>query len=305
MTLTAPPPTVAPPAPAPGLRAPWPVEPLWLAAKEPADVDVRGGELPAELRSRYSAPLSIPLRPDRPTIVANFVSTLDGVVALDRIGSSGGREISGGFEPDRFVMGLLRATADAVLVGAGTVRASRSHGWTPAHAHAASAQGFAAWRRRLGLDTRSPATVIVTASGSLEVDDLPDAAQAPVIVVTTPDGARRLGRRPPAHHVEVVPVGRGDTIPVETLIAFLDARGFRLVLSEGGPALFGQLLEAGLVDEVFLTLAPQLAGRSGSAQRLSLVEGTALAPAAPWGRLQSVLRSENHLFLRYRLTQPG
>jgi riboflavin biosynthesis pyrimidine reductase len=235
--------------------------------------------------------------------VANFVSTLDGVVALDRIGASGGREISGGFEPDRFVMGLLRATADAVLVGAGTVRASRTHGWTPAGAHPPSARGYAAWRRQLGL-TAAPVTVIVSASGSLEPRHIPEDPATSVIVVATDSGARRLRRLPRADHVEIASLGDGDLVPVGRIVAFLHARGFRLVVSEGGPALFGQLLAAQMVDEVFLTLAPQLAGRSAASARLSLVEDVALAPAAPWGRIAGVMRSNDHLFLRYQLSHP-
>lgn len=303
MTLTASPPAVVELGHVRDLDPRWPVELLWQSCSDLADREFRGGLLPADLAARYAAPLLVPLRTDRPTIVANFVSTLDGVVALDRIGASGGREISGGFEPDRFVMGLLRATADAVLVGAGTVRASRTHGWTPAYAHAASLSAFAEWRRELGL-TASPATVIVTASGSLEPGQIPSDARAPVIVVTTAAGARRLGRAPRADHAEVAPISDGESIPVETLVAFLDARGYRLVVSEGGPALFAQLLESRVVDEVFLTLAPQLAGRSEASARLSLVEGVSLAPAAPWGRLRSVMRSNDHLFLRYQLSQP-
>ena len=302
MTLTPSPPTVAEPG-HPGRRDPrWPIESLWRLGSEPSEGEVRGGVLPLELRARYAAPLSIPLRTDRPTIVANFVSTLDGVVALDRIGASGGREISGGFEPDRFVMGLLRATGDAVLVGAGTVRASRTHGWTPAHAHPRSAGGYAAWRRQLGLTTASPVTVIVSASGSLELQDIPADPGTPVIVVTTESGARHLRRRAQADHVEITSLVEGDSIPVDTVVAFLHGRGFRLVVSEGGPSLFGELLAAHVVDEVFLTLAPHLAGRSAASARLSLVENVTLAPAAPWGRIKGVMRSNDHLFLRYQLS---
>jgi riboflavin biosynthesis pyrimidine reductase len=302
MTITGSRPAVAPPGPALHLDPQWPVEPLWGAGTEPPEGPARGGTLPADLRARYASPLWIPVRVGRPTIVANFVSSLDGVVALDRIGASGGREISGGFEPDRFVMGLLRATADAVLVGAGTVRASRTHGWTPAHAHPASLGGYGAWRRQLGLTAASPVTVIVSASGALEPEHIPADSGTPVIILTTEAGARRLRRLPPADHVEVASIGGGDSIPVDAVVAFLEARGLRVVLSEGGPATFGQLLSARLVDEVFLTLAPQLAGRSAASARLSLVEDVALAPAAPWGRLRSVMRSNDHLFLRYQLS---
>jgi riboflavin biosynthesis pyrimidine reductase len=281
----------------------WPIELLWASEQEPSAGGVRGGILPAGLQSRYAGRLEIPIRADRPTIVANFVSTVDGVVALDRVGASGGREISGGFEPDRFMMGLLRATADAVLVGAGTVRASRTHGWTAGHAHPASAEAFSDWRRQLGLDAAPPPTVIVSASGALAPHHIPD-PESQVIIVTTDFGARTLGRLPLAGHVEIVPIRGQDPIPAETVVAFLETRGFRVVLSEGGPAVFGQLLAARLVDEVFLTVAPQLAGRGSPDARLSLVEGVALAPAAAWAHLKGVMRAQDHLFLRYQMSPP-
>jgi len=285
------------------LESPWPIEPIWMSENPRPGSGLRGGALPAELRARYAAPLEFALGVGRPTIVANFVSTLDGVVALDRNGASGGREISGGFEPDRFVMGLLRAASDAVLVGAGTVRASRTHGWTPERAHPTSKRAFADWRRALGLEAAAPVTVIVTASGELEPRHVPADPDAAVLVVTTAGGERRLRRLPRAGHVQIAAISDTDSIPAGALIAFLEARGFRLVLSEGGPAVFGQLLAAHVVDEVFLTLAPQLAGRSAASARLSLVEGVALAPgASPWGRLRSVMRSRDHLFLRYELS---
>jgi riboflavin biosynthesis pyrimidine reductase len=249
--------------------------------------------------------MAIPLRADRPTIVANFVSTIDGIVALDRVGASGGREISGAFEPDRFMMGLLRAMADAVVIGAGTVRASRTHGWSPGRAHPDSSPAFRAWRRSLGLPTAGPTTVIVSASGSLEPDHLPTDPDVPVIVVTTAVGARRLETLPRPHHVEIAAVAEAGDVPAQALVDLLRERRFRLVLSEGGPTLFGTLLAAGSVDELFLTVAPQLAGRSDRAGRLGLVEGAGFArELAPWARLRSVLRSTDHLFLRYLLPTP-
>jgi riboflavin biosynthesis pyrimidine reductase len=284
----------------------WLIEPIWTGASEPSTDRVRAAALPPELRSRYASTLDFPLRGDRPTIVDNFVSTLDGVVALDRTGASGGSEISGRFEPDRFLMGLLRAASDAVLVGAGTVRASRTHGWTPEHAHRPSLRAFSDWRRALGLKFAAPATVIVTASGGLEHQHFPADPDAPVIIATTVRGGRRLRRLPRPGHVEIVSVAEGDSIPIDDLVAFLQARGFGLVLAEGGPAVFGQLLAARVVDEVFLTLAPQLAGRSAAAERLSLVEGADLtADTARWARLRSVMRSNDHLFVRYQLSPPG
>jgi 5-amino-6-(5-phosphoribosylamino)uracil reductase len=88
--------------------------------------------------------------------------------------------------------------------------------------------------------------------------------------------------------------------------AVLDAvvaeSGARMVLSEGGPALLGGWLREGLVDELFLTVAPRLAGRSAEERRLALVEGAAFTPEdAPRTRLLSAKRADDYLFLRYAL----
>ncbi len=279
----------------------WPIETLW-SAELPSDSPVRGGSLPDALRARFAGRLEIPLRPDRPTVVANFVSTLDGVVALDRVGATGGREISGGFEPDRFLMGLLRATADAVLVGAGTARASGSKIWTPGGVHPASAAAFAEWRRVLGLPAAGPTTVIVTGSGSIDLARPSGDDGVGVLIVTTTNGARRLGRTRRPDHLEIIAVADGERIPIETVLGILRDRGYGLVVSEAGPTLFGELLGARAVDELFLTLAPQFAGRGDGTERLALVEGAAFGQSvAPWGRLRSVMRSADHLLLRYDL----
>ncbi len=283
----------------------WRIELLWEAEPPPAGTSARGGRLPSDLAARFGADLLIPLRPDHPTIVANFVSTLDGVVALDRAGATGGREISGGFEPDRFVMGLLRATADAVLIGAGTLRASRTHAWTPGHVHPPSSTAYASLRRDLGL-APAPTTVLVTGSGDLDPDH-PGLADSgvPVVIATTNRGARSLRELARRDHVEVSVLAGDGRIPVGGLLDLVRDRGFELVLSEAGPTLFGELLAARAIDELHLTLAPQIAGRATLSPRLGLVEGVGFGPAiAPWGRLRSVMRSADHLFLRYALDAP-
>jgi riboflavin biosynthesis pyrimidine reductase len=261
----------------------------------------RGGPLPPALAERYGADLSIELRDDRPTIVSNFVTTIDGVVAFDTEGQTGGREVSGHSTPDRFLMGLVRATSDAVLNGAGTVR-SGAHGWTPASLHKPSAGAYAEWRAALGLAPQ-PTAVIVTGSGAIDPDHpgLHD-ADVPVVIVTTDDGASRLGRLDLPGHVAVVPAGTGSAVELPSLIDVFRERDLGLVVCEGGPTLLAGMLGEELIDELFLTVAPQIAGRSDTERRLSLVEGLGFGLGdAPWARLESVMRSESHLFLRYRL----
>jgi riboflavin biosynthesis pyrimidine reductase len=294
---------IAPPRskPAP-IDSDWAIEPLWATA--PSSRPVRGGPLPDDLRARLGSDFVIPLRPTGATVVVNFVSTLDGVVAFDRRGLTGGREVSGAFEPDRFLMGILRAAADAVLVGAGTQRAANGRGWSPRHVHPASAEAFAEWRRTMGL-APEPTTVIVTASGRIDPDHpgLHDPA-VPSLIVTTPAGARALPSLPAGS--EVVVPDDGDRVAGRALIDVLEARGHRLVLCEGGPGLFGSLLRHGVVDELYLTLAPRLAGRAPDADRLALVEGVAYAPdGAPWTRLRDVRRVADHLFLHYHVGATG
>lgn len=233
-------------------------------------------------------------RADRPAVIANFVSTLDGVVSYATPEAAGGGEVSGFFGPDRFVMGLLRAHADAVLVGAGTVRAAPSERWTPADVYPDAADAFAAIRHARSLPPQ-PATVVMSSSGDLH-------PMHPGL--SSPDTPVLL-----AHTGTKVPMGFApniETLQVTNapdLLSELRQRGVRLLLCEGGPHLLGQLLADGAVDELFLTVAPQIAGRSADQERLALVEGTAFTVGdAPWWQLRSLHRSGDHLFLRYART---
>jgi riboflavin biosynthesis pyrimidine reductase len=276
------------------------LEPLVTAPIAPGYA--RGVGMSASLRARYGSDLSIPLRADRPTTIVNFVSTLDGVVSYNTPEAAGGGEISGHFEPDRFVMGLLRALADVVLVGAATLRADPHGAWTPRSGHPDSEADFRELRERLGLRP-NPITAVVSGSGSIDLHHpgLADPA-IDVVVITTDAGERSLRRQESRSHVEVLSVG--DRVDPNDVLDALASRSAELVLCEGGPHLFSQLLRAGLVDELFLTMAPQIAGRSSSISRLSLVEGTAFKVAdAPWARLADLRRAGDHLFARYRLSE--
>ncbi len=94
-------------------------------------------DLPEQLQAAYGGLLGFA----EPRLVANFVATLDGVVAIPDLPRST-RIISGGSTADRFLLGLLRACADVVLLGAGTLHAHPGTVWTGQHAYPAAADTF-------------------------------------------------------------------------------------------------------------------------------------------------------------------
>ncbi len=254
-------------------------------------------DLPGALESLYGGPFGL----TPPVLYANFVETLDGVVAI-RSESRSNRLISGDSETDRFVMGLLRACADCVLVGSGTLHGSPKALWTPEKAHPGAAEPFAELRRRLDL-APEPMLAVLTASGAL--DPAHPALEHGAIVLTTPSGADRCRRRLPGA-VEVVVLEGETAVDPRAAVATLRDRGYGSICSEAGPHVFGSLLAAGLVDELFLTVSPLLAGRSELGRRLGLVEATELLPERREpARLLGARRDGAHLFLRYGLSSTG
>ncbi len=233
----------------------------------------------------------------RPCVYANFVASLDGVTALGPEHPLSGSAISGQAPADRFVMGLLRACADVVLIGAGTLRATPGHRWIPAHVCPAAAEGYAAFRRGVGRDG-DPLLAVVTARG--DVPEEHPALRAGALVLTTAAGARRLrGRLPPACTILDLE-DRPELSPAGVLNVARD-RGGGMVLTEGGPRLLGQLAAARLLDELFLTISPVLAGR-GNTPRPGLVAGRELLPGhTEPAELLAARQHGSYLFLRYAM----
>lgn len=260
--------------------------------------------LTPDLQALYDGDLVIPLHDGRPTVLSNFVTTIDGAVALLPGTRSGGRDVSGFSSTDRFVMGLLRAMSDIVLVGTWTVRKSRGSAWTPAGAHPETSEAFADLRDRLGL-SRQPTAVVMTERGELDPGSTAFRdADAPVVIAAPGPVAQRLRSAGFPAHVRIEAFRAGLETASDRLLDIATRLGARLVLSEAGPHLTAELFGGGLVDELFVTIAPQLVGREEQAPRLALLEGVALWPsAARWGALASVRRSGDHLFLRYRFTE--
>ena len=216
----------------------------------------------------------------RPLFRFNFITSVDGAATLD--GRSGGL----GDGADRRVFGLLRRTADVVLVGAGTVRAEGYAG------ELLDAAGQS-WRAAAGVPAHPGLAVV---SGSLDLDPDSDLfREAPVRPLLLTSAAAPADRRAALERVaDVVTAGERSVEP-EQAARVLAERGFRRVLGEGGPQLFGAFQAAGLADELCLTVSPLLT--AGNATRI-----TAGTPEIGPHRLElvHVLRGGNTLLLRYR-----
>ncbi|OLM21551.1 MULTISPECIES: dihydrofolate reductase family protein [unclassified Pseudonocardia] len=219
---------------------------------------------------------------DRLRVCVNFVSSADGAVEV--AGGSAGLSTP----PDRAVLDLGTDLADVVLVAAGT----------------ATAEGFTGVkhggrmddrRRRFGL-APIPSTAVVTASGrSLDpASPVLTDTLVPTIVLTCAAAPEDLRRSWADAGADVVLTGDG-AVDLPVAVAELGRRGLRRINCMGGPALFGGLAEAGLVDELRLTLAPFLV--SGEAGRIA--RGAGMDPARL--ELVSVVTGDDTLLVRYRV----
>lgn len=208
---------------------------------------------------------------ERPYVAINMVTSVDGRTTLN------GSAVGIGSALDKRLLYELRAEADVVLHGAGTVRTDPLSARVPAD--------LVAWRRSAGL-TDQPLGAIVTRSGALPADH-PYYASATVIYLV---GDGQVNVTSP--NVEIVQVGSLDQA-----IADLSSRGARRVLCEGGPTLNASLLMDGLLDDIFLTIAPKLLGGNSP---LTLVK------SGNFGTLGLQLRSfeehEGELFLKYAVS---
>jgi riboflavin-specific deaminase-like protein len=222
----------------------------------------------------------------RPHVVVNMVATVDGRASL--AGRSGA--LSNG--ADRELFHALRAVVDGVLVGAGTVRAER---------YGRMIRDAAVRRRRLqsGL-TEEPLALIVSGHLSLAPDTPVLADAASRVVIVTPSAASLTGV---AADVDYVRAARDDgSLDLACALGELRERlGVRTLLCEGGPHLNAELLLAGLVDELFLSVSPKLAGGEDvTGESLRIIAGREFEQPLELD-LVSVLQSESHLFLRYAL----
>jgi riboflavin-specific deaminase-like protein len=221
---------------------------------------------------------------DRPYVVVNMIATLDGRAAID------GRTAKLGNEGDRALFHRLRAQADAVMVGAGTIRAER-------YRPLIRDPELRELRARQGLG--DPLAVIV--SGSLRIDSsIPLLADPDSRIVVMTSSADQLEGC--AASIEYLRGEGGEEMRLAPLLQRLRREhGVRSIVCEGGPTLNSSLLVEDLIDELFLTSAPKIVGGAGP---LTIVSGPALAEPAEFD-LAGLLELDGHLFGRYRRTERG
>jgi len=148
--------------------------------------------------------------------------------------------------------------------------------------------------------------VIVSGSGQLELKRAIFRTPAMrTVVITTSAGRDELTRRgaatPGSVEIRALDSSGGSIAPLAILQLLQSQFGVKRVLHEGGPTLFGQFLAAEAVDELFLTLSPQIAGRKGDATRPAVVQGVEFVPnSAPWFEMVSIKEKAGYLYLRYR-----
>ena len=230
-----------------------------------------------ELERLYDYPPDL----DRPWVQVNFVSSPDGAVTVG--GKSQG--LSGPADKKVFMLG--RTLADVVLVGAGTAAIEGYRGVQAGEVRATA-------RARLGLSPVPPIAVVtrrasIDPSSPLIADTL-----VPTIVLTCSSAPAERRSSLAEAGADVVVAG-DDDVDLPTALAELDKRGLRRVSCEGGPHLFGGLIEAGLVDQLCLTISPRLAG--GDASRIAVGPPPVAAREL---ELVSVLTEDSFLMLRYR-----
>ena len=255
--------------------------------------------LPADLETRYGGPLRLPSGATH--VFANFVSTIDGVVSYDAPGMAQAKQVSASYPGDRFVLALLRAAADAVIVGAGTLRKEPGSVWSAASVFPDAAAAFAQLRVALKRPP-DPPTILVTTSGDIDLRLPAFHSGVPVVIATTAAGAGRVGTKPDGVTARVL--AESGPIAARALVDLArEVSGGTRILTEGGPSLHAQFLAERVLDELFLTIAPRLAGRSKDLRRLALVEGVAFRPdEAPQGELVSLKHADGYLFTRYAFT---
>jgi len=255
-----------------------------------------------------------PPPPGRPWVFSNFVQSIDGIASLGGEHSSGGH-ISQSAE-DRWVMDLLRAHADGLMMGVGTLVEERRRGRPGNRGVVFRIRDEQLRDLRQQLGRAREGNIFVTGSGSLNVSDYKvfDGDHVDAVIATTEQGAEKLLRSAVPPHVRIVCAGQSNSVDLSELLRILrEELGMKYLLFEGGPRLNGAMARAGLIDERFLTVSPVEFGQAippGDEQPTpspdALLRPTTFGgpgftlESAVWWDWISCRKAGHHQFNRYR-----
>src|SRR5215469_2516348 len=258
---------------------------------------------------------------DRPWIYSNFVQSLDGIVSLLGKHATGGDIAQS--SADRWLMDLLRAYADAVIMGMTTLRIERRNRGPESRGIVFQVVEPALLRLRERLGKGRQRNIFVTHALDLDLSqwkafdgDIVNAA-----IVTSPAGAERLVRQKVQPHVAIIAAGKGETLDLPAAIRQLrEQLEIKYLLCEGGPTLYGALARADLIDEKFLTISPVETGQVVPPEQERLPREQSINPLlrptifggsgftretmTRWTWM-SCRKSEDHEFNRYRRRHDG
>ena len=268
------------------------------------DAPLTQASLPEELRAIYGGDWSIVTPSERPYIYSNFVISRDGRVSFNEPGHLGGGDVSAFNRHDRWLMALLRARADAVVMGDMTLKLEPEHLWTSAYIYPEDSSLFGHLRE---LEKRKPYPVQVFLSYEGDLDAaIPVFQQGGfhIIVATTARGFERASTLQGQAKLDVINLGE-HSVDLNKLAKLLHHDyAVQTLLCEGGPRAYGGFIAEDLIDDEFLTLSPVVIGQ-GEARRPGLVEGQAFMPERhPLSEPLSLRRAGSHLFLRSRYRYP-
>jgi len=263
--------------------------------------------LPANFRGIYPGDWHLPDPVHgRPYTYSNFAQGRDGRISYNEPNAFSGGEVTDFNAHDRWLMALLRARADAVMSGDATLNLETEHLWTAEFMCPYDGAAFAELREAEGY-TPVPILVVVSMEGNLNFDALCFRQSAlQVVLATTSRGAAHARGVQCAARVDVHDLGK-ESVDLARLswLLYSDYR-VRNLLCEGGARLFGAMLDAGLIDEEFVTFCPNFIGRSNEKFRPSYTEGVAWMPGkAPYSQPFSLHRAGDFLYMRTNVHYRG
>lgn len=252
--------------------------------------------------------------PDRPWICSNFVQSLDGIASFK------GRHATGGdisqLREDRWLMDLLPAHADGVLLGVNTLIEETQLAGDRGPIYSIEDADIRSLRQELGLGKEK--NIFVTGAARLNLSDYRvfDSDAVEPFIITTIAGERQLVHKTSHPHVKLIVAGDSMFVDLpEAMRTLKRVYGMNRLLCEGGPTLYGYMSRTGLIDEKFLTISPLEVGfyvpreqEAAEAEKNDPPKQrptTFMAPgftkeSAPWWQWISCRRVGDHQFDRYR-----